>query len=111
MEFAAARIMRQFGGYTVESLLNEPLTVFLRLIELANRVQADEALEVTFLALNEALNGGSGEIFSLRRGNETLPSDKITPSVGDIERAKRIAEDIKNGIHGEIKTFRLEDFK
>jgi hypothetical protein len=69
--------MSRFGGYTVDTLLAEPASTFFRLLELADRTLADEALDVIFAGVAAAFGGHAKDLLD-RRGKLTIKKDVPT---------------------------------
>lgn len=60
LEFFAARICHTFGAYTIRDAMNLSAGEFFALAELAERVQADEAINCIFPAVCASLNVENG---------------------------------------------------
>ncbi len=90
----AAKILGRFGGYTVETLLAEPLTIFLRLHTLADRVKADDAIDMYYESILAALSGNRGRL-ERRRGPAEIydfSNDEIDPK--EWEAAQKLAKEV-----------------
>lgn len=75
-EFAAARMINAYPGYTLDTLLELPAPVFFRLLSLTQRVKFDNALVEIFTAVNAAVNGGkaASSLFSDHGGYFVAPA-------------------------------------
>lgn len=89
MEFAAARMLNVYPGYTLEALLNLPAPVFFRLLELSGRVKADKALMEVLPAVNAAVNGGPAAraIFRDHGGYFIDPAESATYTDAELAAA------------------------
>lgn len=102
-EFAAARIMHAFSGYTLEKLLAEPLEIFLQLTALADRALAHRTLEYPVIALNSPLRENDpvlenmrrrrGGVFRRRGGGD----ESRKPSAEKLRAALELAHRISSG--------------
>lgn len=109
MEFIAAGILHAFGGYTIDSLLSEPIPVFLALAEQAVAVNADQALSIQLPALRAALNGDSvSELYQLRNRGRRIRSTSKEPAYTNeqYQEALRIANERKAA---KVQTVSLKD--
>jgi|GEM_PF-5588426 hypothetical protein len=100
LEFAAARILHAFGGYTLETLFAEPLEIFLQLAALADRVLAHRTLEYPVIALNAPLqqNDSILENMRRRRGNSFRRRPDAQPvSAENLKAAVELARRISSG--------------
>lgn len=108
----AARILQAFPGYTLETLLNEPLHIFYALEASISRTRADHALDMQVPAIQAAMNGGDAYKFlEKRRGEFTIvdhSKDNYSQSEyqAALEKAKAISEN-KNKV---VKSIKLRDF-
>jgi hypothetical protein len=108
----AARILQAFPGYTLDSLLDEPLHVFYALNDAVSRTRADHALDMQVPAIQAAMNGGDAyKLLEKRRGEFTIvdhSKENYTQSeyLAALEKAKAIAEN-KNKV---VKSIKLRDF-
>ena len=89
-QLLAVRVLTIYPGYTLETLLTEPLPVFFKLAELAPRVQADRALSELGPAVSAAVKGGqaynllrevAGDKFIDREIKETYTEDEYKAAV------------------------------
>ena len=71
-QFKAARILSQFSAYTLENLLNEPASIFFALSDYAERINADNAIEVIAEGIKAAFN--NSEQLKTKRGSLTIKS-------------------------------------
>ena len=104
--------MKEFGGYTVRSLLDEPFTVFLRLAEISDAIQADEALELVYQPLVAALNGNDAEYLATRREHGMYVIDPElyrSPRHDELERARQLAARIEQGDYKTIARYSIRD--
>ncbi len=69
-QFKAARILAQFSSYTLEKLLNEPASIFFALADYADRISADNAIELISEGVKAAF--GNVEQLKVRRGSLTI---------------------------------------
>lgn len=69
-QFKAARILSQFGAYTMEKLLNEPASIFFALSAYADRLSADNAVELIAEGVKAAF--GNFEQLRAKRGSLTI---------------------------------------
>lgn len=104
-EFAAARIMHAFAGYTLAALLDEPLEVFLELTALADRVLAHRALEYPLVTLSTPLRTNDRALDAVRKRRGPLfrsvpragrPEEPL-PSTEKLRAALELAHRINNG--------------
>ena len=75
-QFKAARILSQFSAYTLEKLLNEPASIFFALSDYADRISADNAIEIIAGGVNAAVS--NFEQLSAKRGSLTIPNPNCT---------------------------------
>ena len=75
-QFKAARILSQFNAYTIEKLMNEPASVFFALSDYAERLTADNAIELIANGVKAAFSN-PGQLGS-KRGSLTIPNPKCT---------------------------------
>jgi len=71
-QFEAARILSQFSAYTLEKLLDEPASVFFALSDYADRMIADNALEIITNGVKAAFS--NCKQLSAKRGSLTVPN-------------------------------------
>ncbi len=81
-QFKAARILSQFSAYTLEKLLNEPASIFFALSDYADRISADNAIEIIAGGVKAAFS--NFEQLSAKRGSLTIPNPNCTQT--DIAR-------------------------
>lgn len=95
--FAAGRIMTRFGRYDLAALLDMPVTEFSALLSLAERIQADEALELHLAASNAFHHADASEL-KRKRGAITPEADAFPPprdlSPDDYRAARELASAI-----------------
>jgi hypothetical protein len=75
-QFKAARILSQFSAYTLEKLLNEPASIFFALSDYADRISADNALEIIAEGVKAAFT--NFKQLSAKRGSLTIPNPNCT---------------------------------
>ena len=75
-QFKAARILSQFSYYTLEKLLNEPASIFFTLSDYAERINADNAIELIAEGIKAAFS--NSEQLSAKRGNLTIANPNYT---------------------------------
>ncbi|MBN2643442.1 MAG: hypothetical protein JXR78_17455 [Victivallales bacterium] len=83
--FAAGRIMTRFGKYDLAALLDMPVTEFSALLTLAEKMQADEALELHLAASNAFHHADASEL-KRKRG-------AITSEVGAFNQPRDMSPD------------------
>lgn len=95
----AAKILRQFGGYTLKTLLDEPWHIFLALGQMALRAQADEALFGLSQAIDAALSGRNQALEKQRGLPYVLPEAPLhePPPKSAVDAAQKLSETIANG--------------
>ena len=96
-QFKAMRILTQVGAYTLESLLNEPASIFFALSEYLDRVNADRAIELVAEGVKAAFS--DVDKLLLKRGNLTIPNPHCTPadiSLGNQQELQDFLQDYKN---------------
>ncbi len=71
-QLEAARILSQFSAYTIEKLLDEPASVFFALSDYADRIIADNAIEIIASGIKAAFN--DSKQLSAKRGSLTVPN-------------------------------------
>jgi hypothetical protein len=71
-QFEAARILSQFNAYTLEKLLDEPASVFFAMSDHADRVIADNAIEIIANGVKAAFS--NFKQLSTKRGGLTVPN-------------------------------------
>ena len=81
-QFKAARILSQFSAYNLEKLLNEPASIFFALSDYADRISADNAIEIIAKGIKAAFS--NFEQLSAKRGSLTIPNSNCTQT--DISR-------------------------
>ena len=81
-QFKAAHILSQFSAYTLEKLLNEPTSIFFALSDYADRISADNAIEIIAKGIKAAFS--NFEQLSAKRGSMTIPNRNCTQT--DISR-------------------------
>ena len=96
-QFKAMRILGQIGAYTIESLLNEPASIFFALSEYLDRINADRAIEL----IAEGVKAAFSDFDQLlhKRGNLTIPNPNYTQRDISLERQQELEEflqDYKN---------------
>lgn len=99
LRFAAASVMKQFGGYTMPMLMELPLADFLELYRLALAVQADEALTVIGYAVAAALAGNLSPLAERCRRltpKAFIPRPcPVLPEPEQLAAARRLAGELK----------------
>ncbi len=75
-QFKAARILSQFSAYTIEKLMDEPASIFFALSDYAERLRADNAIELIASGVKEAFS--NSEQLVLKRGSLTTPNPNCT---------------------------------
>jgi len=92
-QLKAARILAQFGAYTLEKLLNEPASIFFALSDYAERVSADKAIDIVAEGVKAAFS--NFEQLSAKRGSLTIPNRNCTQADISLEYKQEI-ENLKN---------------
>lgn len=93
-QLKAARILSRFGAYTLETLLNEPASVFFALSEYAERITADSALETVAAGVRAAF-GGAEQVLA-KRGSLAVSNPDCTPVDSSAERRMEMDEFLKD---------------
>jgi len=75
-QFKAARILSQFSSYTLEKLLNEPASIFFTLSDYAERIRADNAIELIAEGIKAAFS--NSEHLTAKRGSLTIANPNYT---------------------------------
>jgi hypothetical protein len=93
-QLKAARILSRFGGYTLETLLDEPASIFFALAEYAERITADNALEFVAAGIKAAFD--SADQLLAKRGSLTVSNPDCTQADFSVERKMEMEEFLKN---------------
>ncbi|MDD5697181.1 MAG: hypothetical protein PHH77_01070 [Victivallaceae bacterium] len=99
-QFKAVRILNRLGAYSLETLLNEPASIFFALSDYVERADADQAVELVTAGVKAAF--GNPDRLAERRGSLTIPNPNYSPADMTIERRKEMEEFLKS--HGGGKT-------
>ena len=89
-QFKAARILSQFGAYTLETLLNEPASIFFALSDYVDRITADNAIELIAAGAKAAFT--NSDWLATKRGSLTISNPNCTQKDISLEVEKEMKE-------------------
>jgi hypothetical protein len=107
--------LSRLGGYTLDTLLAEPASIYFELLKLVDRTMADEAIEVIGAGIAGVFGENSKELFE-KRGNLFTPLkfsslEHLNPPIEELKVTDKFNKNCQRQPQKTIEKYTIQNLK